>query len=111
MTKKEMTVLDAGGKPQRDILGKNPRDQAGTDNPIHTVPWRELNRGPRGGRRGKNHCANLQQGSPSPSRPACELFSVKKKLGATFGANVREKKRQTPAKSLGPAPDILVLRS
>ena len=35
---KEMTVLDVGGKPQRDILGKNPHGQAGTDYPIHMVP-------------------------------------------------------------------------
>ena len=36
-TKKVMTVLVVGGKPQRDILEKNPHDQAGTDNPILIV--------------------------------------------------------------------------
>ncbi len=35
---KEVSVLDVGGKPQRIIPGKNPRNQAGTENPIHIVP-------------------------------------------------------------------------
>ena len=35
---KEVSILDVGGKPQRSIQGKNPRDRVGTENPIHLVP-------------------------------------------------------------------------
>ncbi len=36
--KKEASVLDVGGKPQRIIPGENPRHQVGTEDPIHLVP-------------------------------------------------------------------------
>ncbi len=35
---KKVSVLDVGGKPQEIILRKTPRNQAGTENPIHIVP-------------------------------------------------------------------------
>ncbi len=37
-TRKEVSVLDVGGKPQRIQPGKNPSIQVGPENPIHIVP-------------------------------------------------------------------------
>ena len=58
-TKKEMTVLDVGGRPQRNILGKTHTIKQGLTTQSTQCPRQELNRSPRGGRQGKDHCANL----------------------------------------------------
>ncbi len=37
-TRKEVSVLDVGGKTPENYSRENPRNQAGTENPIHIVP-------------------------------------------------------------------------